>query len=105
MPTSRSMTRRSAVQLAGTAAALPLVRIGTAAITGLTATIAAMRGAWAGDTTGVTATEIKIGHTNPYSCPPSSYSSSGKLEIAFFNKMVNDQGGIAGAQNQLHLLR
>jgi branched-chain amino acid transport system substrate-binding protein len=55
-----------------------------------------MQGASAGDTTGVTATEIKIGHTNPYSGPASSYSSSGKLETAFFNKMVNDQGGIAG---------
>jgi branched-chain amino acid transport system substrate-binding protein len=56
-----------------------------------------MRGASAGDATGVTATEIKIGHTNPYSGPASSYSSSRKLETtAFFNKMVNDQGGIAG---------
>jgi branched-chain amino acid transport system substrate-binding protein len=96
MTSSRSMTRRGAVRLAGAAAVLPLVRIGTAAVTGLAVTTAATPGASAEDTTGVTATEIKIGHTNPYSGPASSYSSSGRLEMAFFNKMVNDQGGVAG---------
>jgi branched-chain amino acid transport system substrate-binding protein len=54
------------------------------------------RPAGAEDTTGVTATEIKIGHTNPYSGPASAYSSLGKLEQAYFNKMVNEQGGVAG---------
>jgi len=49
----------------------------------------------AADTPGVTATEIKIGNTNPYSGPASAYSVVGKLETAFF-KMVNDQGGVAG---------
>ena len=44
---------------------------------------------------GVTATEIKIGNTMPYSGPVSSYSPIGKLETAFFN-MVNEQGGVAG---------
>jgi len=48
------------------------------------------------DTTGVTATEIKIGHTNPYSGSASAYSSLGKLEQVYFNKMVNEQGGVAG---------
>ena len=47
-------------------------------------------------TPGVTATEIKIGHTNPYSGPASAYSVLGKLEQAYFNKMVNEQGGVAG---------
>jgi branched-chain amino acid transport system substrate-binding protein len=47
------------------------------------------------DTPGVTATEIKIGNTNPYSGPNSAYSVIAKLETAFF-KMVNDQGGVAG---------
>src|SRR5271154_2362172 len=47
------------------------------------------------DTPGVTATEIKIGNTNPYSGPNSAYSVLAKLETAFF-KMVNDQGGVAG---------
>jgi branched-chain amino acid transport system substrate-binding protein len=44
---------------------------------------------------GVTATELKIGNTVPYSGPASSYSVLGKLETAFF-KMVNDNGGVAG---------
>jgi branched-chain amino acid transport system substrate-binding protein len=52
-------------------------------------------GATAADTPGVTATEIKIGNTVPYSGPASSYSVLGKLESAFFG-MVNEQGGVAG---------
>jgi branched-chain amino acid transport system substrate-binding protein len=47
------------------------------------------------DWPGVTATEIKIGHTNPYSGPASAYGSNGKLQTAFWN-MVNEQGGVAG---------
>jgi branched-chain amino acid transport system substrate-binding protein len=56
-----------------------------------------LRSAAAEDTPGVTATEIKIGNTMPYSGPVSSYSPIGKIETAFF-KMVNDQGGVAGRQ-------
>ena len=44
---------------------------------------------------GVTATELKIGHTCPYSGPASAYSALGKLHVAFF-KRVNDQGGVGG---------
>jgi branched-chain amino acid transport system substrate-binding protein len=51
--------------------------------------------ATAADTPGVTATELKIGHTIAYSGPASSYGVIGKLEAAFFN-MVNEQGGVAG---------
>jgi branched-chain amino acid transport system substrate-binding protein len=47
------------------------------------------------DTPGVTATEIKIGHTIPYSGPASAYGVIGKGHTAFF-RMINDQGGIAG---------
>ncbi len=47
------------------------------------------------DTPGVTATEIKIGNTSPYSGPASTYGVLGKLESAFFG-MVNEQGGVAG---------
>ena len=49
----------------------------------------------AADTPGVTATEIKIGNTSPYSGPASTYGVLGKLETAFFG-MLNEQGGIAG---------
>ena len=65
----------------------------SAAAAALAVAIAA--GAVAADTPGVTATEIKIGNTVPYSGPASSYSVLGKLESAFFS-MVNEQGGVAG---------
>lgn len=54
----------------------------------------AASGAFAADP-GVTATELKIGNTMPYSGPVSSYSPIGKLDAAFF-KMVNEQGGVGG---------
>jgi branched-chain amino acid transport system substrate-binding protein len=44
---------------------------------------------------GVTATEIKIGHTNPYSGPASAYGTIGKAEAAYFKK-INEEGGING---------
>jgi len=44
---------------------------------------------------GVTATEIKIGNTMPYSGPASAYGTIGKVEAAYFKK-VNDEGGING---------
>jgi branched-chain amino acid transport system substrate-binding protein len=44
---------------------------------------------------GVTQSEIKIGHTNPYSGPASAYGTIGKVEAAYF-KMINEQGGING---------
>jgi branched-chain amino acid transport system substrate-binding protein len=49
----------------------------------------------AADTPGVTATEIKIGHTIAYSGPASGYGVIGKLESAYFD-MINEQGGIGG---------
>jgi branched-chain amino acid transport system substrate-binding protein len=47
------------------------------------------------DTPGVTATEIKIGHTIPYSGPASAYGVIGHGHAAYF-KMVNEMGGVAG---------
>src|SRR5512133_3662527 len=44
---------------------------------------------------GATDTEIKIGHTNPYSGPASSYGVIGKT-IAAYWKTVNEKGGING---------
>src|ERR1700685_230652 len=68
----------------------------TAVSTGIAAAVASrISGVRAADTPGVTATEIKIGNTMPYSGPASSYSVIGRTETAFF-KMVNDQGGVAG---------
>ncbi|HYZ20988.1 MAG TPA: ABC transporter substrate-binding protein [Rhodopila sp.] len=47
------------------------------------------------DTTGVTATEIRIGNTIPYSGPASSYGTIGKAIAGMF-RMANDEGGFAG---------
>ena len=44
---------------------------------------------------GATDTEIKIGHTNPYSGPASAYGTIGRSEAAYF-KMLNEQGGVNG---------
>src|SRR6476619_6549873 len=44
---------------------------------------------------GATDTEIKIGHTNPYSGNASAYGTIGKVIDAYF-KMINEQGGING---------
>jgi branched-chain amino acid transport system substrate-binding protein len=44
---------------------------------------------------GVTATEIKIGNTNPYSGNASAYGTIGKAIAAYFKK-VNDEGGVNG---------
>ena len=45
---------------------------------------------------GATDTEIKIGHTNPYSGPASSYGVDRQGCIEAYWKMVNDNGGING---------
>ena len=49
----------------------------------------------AAETPGVTATEIRIGNTMPYSGPASAYGTIGKAIAAKF-RMANDQGGFAG---------
>lgn len=69
-----------------------LAGIGVAVAEVATRTISA---AWGQETPGVTATEIKIGSTMPYSGPASSYGVAGRLQSAFFKK-VNEQGGING---------
>jgi branched-chain amino acid transport system substrate-binding protein len=47
------------------------------------------------ETPGVTATEIRIGNTMPYSGPASAYGTIGKTISAMF-KMANEAGGFAG---------
>ena len=49
---------------------------------------------------GVTATEIKIGQTMPYSGPASAFGTIGRTEVAYFH-MVNDLGGINGRKVNL----
>jgi len=49
---------------------------------------------------GVTATEIKIGQTMPYSGPASAYGVIGRTEAAYF-KMINEEGGVNGRKINL----
>src|SRR5437879_8490190 len=49
---------------------------------------------------GVSATEIKIGQTMPYSGPVSAFGALGKGEVGYF-KMVNERGGINGRKVNL----
>ena len=51
--------------------------------------------AWAGDTPGVTATEIKIGGVFPFSGPASSIGQVGRGVLAYVQS-INDRGGING---------
>jgi branched-chain amino acid transport system substrate-binding protein len=51
-------------------------------------------------TPGITAGEIKIGQSMPYSGPASAYGVIGKSEVAFF-KMINDKGGVNGRKINL----
>ena len=44
---------------------------------------------------GASDTEIKVGHTGPYSGPASSYGQIGKTLEAYW-KGVNDAGGVNG---------
>jgi ABC-type branched-subunit amino acid transport system substrate-binding protein len=49
---------------------------------------------------GVSATEIKIGQTMPYSGPVSAFGALGKGEVAYF-KMLNERGGVNGRKINL----
>ncbi len=52
------------------------------------------------DEPGVSATEIKIGQTMPYSGPASAYGVIGRVEATYF-KMLNEQGGVNGRKINL----
>src|SRR5256885_5923329 len=67
-----------------------LIAVLAVGLTGLIPALAAAQ-----PVVGVTATEIKIGNTNPYSGPASAYGTIGKVIAAYFKK-VNDEGGING---------
>src|ERR1700761_7600428 len=75
------LTRRRALTVAGTGLAMPAV-------------------AQTKEAPGVTATELLIGQTMPYSGPASSYAPIGKVEVAYVD-MINSQGGINGRRIKL----
>ena len=55
---------------------------------------------FAAEMRGVTATEIRIGQTMPYSGPVSAFGALGKGEVGYF-KMINERGGINGRKVNL----
>jgi ABC-type branched-subunit amino acid transport system substrate-binding protein len=67
---------------------------------GATAVATALTPAPAAEMRGVTATEIKIGQTMPYSGPVSAFGALGKGEVGYF-RMVNERGGINGRKVNL----
>ena len=75
------LTRRRALTLAGGALATPAL-------------------AQTRQAPGVTATELLIGQTMPYSGPASSYAPIGRVEVAYID-MINSQGGINGRKIKL----
>ena len=73
---------------------------GVCGVAGLIALLSWPVAARAGETRGVTATEIKIGQTMPYSGPVSAFGALGKGEVGYF-KMLNERGGINGRKVNL----
>lgn len=71
-----------------------------AVLTGLVAAVGMAMPSVAADTPGVTATEIKIGQTMPYSGPASVFSANARAELAYF-RMINEQGGVNGRKINL----
>jgi branched-chain amino acid transport system substrate-binding protein len=67
---------------------------------GTLAWLALANGADAAEMRGVTATEIRIGQTMPYSGPVSAFGALGKGEVGYF-KMLNERGGINGRKVNL----
>ncbi len=53
------------------------------------------------ETPGVTATEIRLGQSMPYSGSASAYAMVGKAMVAYFEKLNKEQGGINGRQVRL----
>jgi branched-chain amino acid transport system substrate-binding protein len=73
----------------------PLPRLLALLLVGSLAALTGVGGVSAQTVVGVTATEIKIGNTNPYSGNASAYGTIGKTIAAYFKK-VNDEGGVNG---------
>jgi branched-chain amino acid transport system substrate-binding protein len=65
------------------------------AIAAAMASAAAPASAQTIDAPGITATEIRIGQTMPFSGPASAYAAIGKAEAGYF-RMINERGGVNG---------
>jgi branched-chain amino acid transport system substrate-binding protein len=73
---------------------------GKVCIAGAAALLAWPLAAHASDMRSVSAGEIKIGQTMPYSGPVSAFGALGKGEVGYF-KMLNERGGINGRKVNL----
>src|SRR6185312_10294917 len=74
-------------------------------VAGISAIGFAVLAAWplglgAAEMRGVTATEIRIGQTMPYSGPVSAFGALGKGEVGYF-RLINERGGINGRKVNL----
>ncbi len=94
--------RRGRAREVARAAAAREAKIRARAIGALAALFLAAAGmpALAENAPGVSASEIKIGQTMPYSGPVAAFGTLGKGELAFFN-MINDEGGVNGRKIRL----
>src|SRR6516225_3850389 len=73
---------------------------GVGGVASLIALLSSPLAANAADMRGVSATEIRIGQTMPYSGPVSAFGALGKGEVGYF-KMLNEHGGINGRKVNL----
>jgi branched-chain amino acid transport system substrate-binding protein len=74
--------------------------VATIGLAGALALAACCLAVHAAEMRGVSATEIKIGQTMPYSGPVSAFGALGKGEVGYF-KMLNERGGINGRKVDL----
>lgn len=65
-------------------------------IAGAALALATLATPLAAQTPGVTATEIRLGQSMPYSGNASSYAAVGKAMVAYFEKLNKEQGGVNG---------
>ena len=70
------------------------------ALIGSALSVLAISAAAAQNAPGITAIEIKLGQTMPYTGPVTGFSTLGKGEVAYM-KMINDQGGVNGRKINL----
>ena len=95
------MSKRNRVVVASAFTSSYIGFLGLAALTGVLLVTACNKKKSEGSAMpGITATEIKIGQTMPYSGPASAYGVIGTTEKAYF-QMINDKGGINGRKINL----
>jgi len=76
------------------------MRVRISIVLACAAALATASAATSAEMRGVTATEIRIGQTMPYSGPVSAFGALGKGELSYF-RMVNGRGGINGRKVNL----